>query len=251
MKFPDSATPSALLRFQIEEMEVERRKCIKHLNNLKKSFRETELGKKHRKKNAYHLQRIDGEINYTGQRILQLQTRIAEKELLLEQRLREEDQREYLQWREQSAVSDASHNRGIDGGKEYDIFISHATADKDDFVRPLAEHLRSVDVKVWFDEFELKLGDSLRERIDYGLKNSRFGLVILSSAFFNRPWTDYELNSFVAREMDEAKIILPIWHKVSKDEVLRFSPVLADKVSLKSSDYSMAEISSEIASIVK
>ena len=49
---------------------------------------------------------------------------------------------------------------------EYDLFISHASEDKDDFVRPLAETLQGLGLKVWYDEFSMKVGDSLRRKID-------------------------------------------------------------------------------------
>jgi hypothetical protein len=101
--------------------------------------------------------------------------------------------------------------------KEYDVFISHSSEDKDEFVRPLTIELQNLGLKVWYDEFELKMGDSLRRKIDHGLINSRYGIVVLSSSFFKRDWTNYELDGFVNKEMNGLKVILPIWHKVSKD----------------------------------
>tara|TARA_R110002073_G_C9442433_1_gene577449 strand:+ start:1078 stop:1920 length:843 start_codon:yes stop_codon:yes gene_type:complete len=135
--------------------------------------------------------------------------------------------------------------------KEYDVFISHSSADKEEFVRPLALELQKLGLKVWYDEFELKLGDSLRRSIDQGLINSRYGIVVLSSSFFKRNWTNYELDGFVNKEMNGLKVILPIWHKVSKDEVQKFSLSLADKVALNSSIYSVKEIAEEINDLIK
>lgn len=135
--------------------------------------------------------------------------------------------------------------------KEYDVFISHSSEDKEDFVRPLATELQNLGIKVWYDEFELKLGDSLRRSIDQGLINSKYGIVVLSTSFFKRNWTQYELDGFVNREMNGFKVILPIWHKVSKDEVQNFSPSLADKVALNSSIYSTKEIAEEIKNVIK
>jgi len=135
--------------------------------------------------------------------------------------------------------------------KEYDVFISHSSADKDEFVRPLASELQNLGLKVWYDEFELKVGDSLRRSIDQGLINSRYGIVVLSSSFFKRDWTNYELDGFVNKEMNGLKVILPIWHKVSKDEVQKFSLSLADKVALNSSIYSVKEIAEEINNLIK
>lgn len=131
-----------------------------------------------------------------------------------------------------------------------DLFISHASEDKEDLVRPLAVALEKLGVKVWYDEFTLKVGDSLRRSIDSGLSNSRFGTVVLSSSFFSKNWTQYELDGMTAKEMDGRKMILPIWHKVTKSEVIKFSPTLADKVALNSSVHSTEEIAQLIADVV-
>jgi hypothetical protein len=133
--------------------------------------------------------------------------------------------------------------------KQFDLFISHASEDKEEFVRPLAEALQALGVDVWYDEFQLKVGDSLRRSIDKGLANSRFGVVVLSSAFFEKNWPQYELDGMVAREMNGVKVILPIWHRVTKDEVMRYSPTLADRVALNSSIKSIREIAGELAEV--
>ena len=134
---------------------------------------------------------------------------------------------------------------------KYDLFISHASEDKDQLVRPLADELVSLGLSVWYDEFSLAIGDSLRKSIDFGLSNSSFGLVILSSDFFAKNWTQYELNGLVSREMEGDKVILPIWHKVTKNDVMRFSPTLVDKVALNSSLMSVKEIAEKIAQAVR
>lgn len=133
---------------------------------------------------------------------------------------------------------------------EYDIFISHASEDKEDFVRPLAETLKDLGIKVWYDEFSLRVGDSLRRKIDSGLRNSRYGTVVLSEAFINKQWTQYELDGLVAREMNGHKMILPIWHKISKTEVINYSPNLADKVALNTSINTIEEIAQQLADII-
>lgn len=112
---------------------------------------------------------------------------------------------------------------------EFDLFICHASEDKD-IVRPLAQLLQNEGYSIWYDEFELKLGDSISEKIDYGLARSRFGLVVLSPSFFNKNWPKRELRGLVTRDVDE-KTILPIWHNVTKDDVLNFSPPLADAIA--------------------
>jgi len=120
---------------------------------------------------------------------------------------------------------------------QYDVFICHASEDKEDFVRPLAELLRQQHIDVWYDEFSLTIGDSLTQKIDEGLAKSRFGIVVLSPNFFNKPWAKRELNGLTVREMVEKRdLILPIWHRVSVQDVMQYSPPLADKKAASSAD---------------
>ena len=114
---------------------------------------------------------------------------------------------------------------------EYDFFISHASEDKESFVRDLAEELQERDFKVWYDDFTLTLGDSLRRKIDYGLANSCFGIVVLSKHFFEKEWTQKELDGLVAKERNGKKVILPIWHGVTREDVEEFSPILASRLA--------------------
>ena len=119
---------------------------------------------------------------------------------------------------------------------EYDLFISHASEDKDAFVRPLAQVLREKGLNVWYDEFTLKLGDSLRESIDRGLAASRYGLVVLSHHFFSKDWPQRELNGlFAIMKAGECRI-LPVWHELTAREVQKYSPMLSDLIAAKSSD---------------
>lgn len=133
---------------------------------------------------------------------------------------------------------------------EYDVFISHASEDKDEIVRPLAHALKSEGLRVWYDEFELKIGDSLRRKIDKGLANSRFGIVVLSKDFFRKGWTNYELDGIVTKAVSGEQIILPIWHNITKKEVIDFSPSLADKLARSTANYTVEEIASEIAELI-
>ncbi len=133
----------------------------------------------------------------------------------------------------------------------YDAFISHASEDKDVLVRSLAQALQERGCRVWYDEFELKVGDSLRQSIDRGLAQSRYGIVVLSKAFFSKRWPAYELNGLLAREIDGVKVILPIWHDIEKADLLRHSPSLADKLALKSTSSNVHELADELAEVVR
>jgi hypothetical protein len=132
----------------------------------------------------------------------------------------------------------------------HDAFISHASEDKESVARPLAEKLTNRGFTIWYDEFQLKVGDSLRRSIDRGLASSRFGIVVLSPFFFAKNWPQYELDGLVAKEMVGGKVILPLWHKVSKDEVMSFSPTLADRVALSTASHSIDELAEKLAEVL-
>jgi len=133
----------------------------------------------------------------------------------------------------------------------YDIFISHASEDKDDFVRPLAEHLRQNRVEVWFDEFSLRPGMSLRRSIDAGLAKSRFGIVVLSPHFFGKSWPEWELNGLVQRHLAGShNVIVPIWHRVTRNTVADYSPPLADIVAIRS-DQGLARVVEQVLKIIR
>lgn len=133
----------------------------------------------------------------------------------------------------------------------YDVFVSHASEDKATVARPLVASLSALGLHVWFDETALRLGDGLRSSIDHGLTHSRFGVVILSQHFLAKgAWTAYEFDSLVTREIEAGKVILPLWHKVSKDEVLSYSPRLADRFALNTATKTIEDIALEIAILV-
>ena len=117
----------------------------------------------------------------------------------------------------------------------YDVFICHAGEDKDSLVRPLARALREHRVEVWYDEFCLRPGDSLRRAIDKGLASSRLGVVVLSPSFFAKSWPQWELDGLVQRELAASDpVIIPVWHGVTHRDVLSYSPPLADKFAIPS-----------------
>ena len=135
--------------------------------------------------------------------------------------------------------------------RDHDVFISHASEDKDDVVRPLAIALKEKGLSVWYDEFELKIGDSLRRKIDKGLATSKFGIVVLSRNFIKKGWTNYELDGIMTRVVDGGQVLLPIWHDITKKEVVDYSPSLADKLARNTANYTVEEIAEEIAELIK
>lgn len=126
--------------------------------------------------------------------------------------------------------------------KEWDVFISHASEDKEGFVRPLAQALAQLGVQVWYDEFTLELGDSLSRSIDKGLSGSKFGLVVISESFISKKWPERELQGLVASATAGETAIIPLWLGVSQQEVLDFSPPLADTIALKVSGMTAEQV---------
>lgn len=134
----------------------------------------------------------------------------------------------------------------------YDVFISHASEDKDTFVRELANKLSAEHVKIWYDEFSLRPGNSIRRSIDKGLSKSRFGIVVLSKAFFRKEWTQWELDGLIQRMncKRDNNIIIPIWYNITFDEMIQFSPSLADRVAIIYKD-DMQEVVNKVLEVIK
>ena len=135
--------------------------------------------------------------------------------------------------------------------KQYDAFISYASEDQDDFVEPLARLLTDLGVKVWFASFSLTIGDSLSQAIDRGLVESRYGIVVLSPYFIKKPWPVYELGGLINRALDnKEKSLLPIWLNVSKQEMLDFSPPLANIYAIDAGKKELVEITLELVKVI-
>ena len=120
--------------------------------------------------------------------------------------------------------------------KTWDVFISHASPDKDKFVVPLSNALLSRDVSVWLDAWEIELGSSISKSISEGLSQSRYGVVVLSQNYFDRPWPEKELATLLAKESDGGTHIVPIWLDVGFDDVMKHAPLMADKMAANHDD---------------
>ena len=135
--------------------------------------------------------------------------------------------------------------------KNYNVFISHAAEDKDEVAHPLAVALEQRGLSVWYDEFALRSGDSLRRKIDDGIAHSRFGVVVLSKHFFDKGWTQYELDGLVTMRLTGEQVILPVWHRVTKDYIITQSPSLADTIARNTTESTIEEIAAEIADVIR
>lgn len=137
--------------------------------------------------------------------------------------------------------------------QEYDVFVSHAWEDKEDFVEEFVEELRNLGVNVWYDKSRIKWGDSMRRKIDEGLKKSKFGVVVLSPNYIaeGKYWTKAELDGLFQMESVNGKTLLPIWHKLTKKEIMDYSPIIASKLAMNTASMTAKEIAENLLELLK
>jgi len=93
------------------------------------------------------------------------------------------------------------------------VFLCHSSKDKA-FVERLSLDLRKLGTGIWLDKWEIKVGDSILERIEEGLTNNDFLFIVLSPDAMNSPWVKRELNAATIRELDERRVIVvPILYR--------------------------------------
>ena len=134
--------------------------------------------------------------------------------------------------------------------EEYDVFISYASEDKKPFVDNLVNEFKKSGIRVWYDDINISWGATLRKKIDSGIAKSKYGIIILSKDYIKKYWTQQELEGLFQRETIDKKVILPIWHNISKDEVNAFSPLLAARKALTSSLLTTKEITNELINLL-
>lgn len=134
---------------------------------------------------------------------------------------------------------------------QYDVFLSHASEDKEEIARPLADALTARGVTVWFDELNIRVGQSIRREIERGIRDARFGLVIVSQNFMAKQWTQTELDALWGKKLaarDDS--LLPVWHKVTYDEVQQGLPLLAGLRALNTSTLPTNKIADLLAKTI-
>ena len=131
---------------------------------------------------------------------------------------------------------------------EYDVFVSHAWEDKKEFVDELVDELKKAGLKVWYDTSRIKWGDSMRQKIDEGLSHSRFGIVVLSPNYIapEKYWTKAELDGLFQLESVNGKTLLPIWHNLTKTQVMNYSPIIANKKAMTTATMTAYDIAQEL-----
>ncbi len=140
----------------------------------------------------------------------------------------------------------------VESNEEYDVFVSHAWEDKEGFVDEFVAELEKLDIKVWYDKQRIKWGDSMRARIDEGLKKSKFGIAVISPDYIadGKYWTKAELDGLFQLESVNGKMLLPIWHNITKQQVMNYSPIIASKLAMTTASMTAEEIASEMKSLL-
>lgn len=118
----------------------------------------------------------------------------------------------------------------------WDIFISHASEDKEEIALPLAHELTRYGYRVWLDKWELAPGDSLRQKIDEGLASSRLAVVVLSDHFLRKQWPQAELDALFTASLHGVRPIFPIWHRIDVETLSQRSPLMASRLAAMSSE---------------
>lgn len=131
-----------------------------------------------------------------------------------------------------------------------DCFLCHAWNDRQGAAKELYDALVAVDVKVWFSEKDLGLGEPMMRSIDKGLANSKIGLVLVTPNFItglpSQGVADKELSALLAGNR-----LVPIVHQTSYPELRSVSPLLASRSGLDTNEDTMADIETKIAELVK
>ena len=126
---------------------------------------------------------------------------------------------------------------------EYDVFISHAIADKEALIEELYNSLNKLGVKIFYDKETLEWGDKFKDKILEGTKKSEFAIIVISTNFFGREWTERELSQFLSRQNQNGqKLILPILHNITIDQLKEKYPSIADIQAIDSSKYTCDQI---------
>mgnify|MGYP002591030856 FL=1 len=126
---------------------------------------------------------------------------------------------------------------------EYDVFISHANKDKEDLIEKLYRSLEMLGIKIFYDKESLEWGDNWKDRILNGTKKAEFAIIVISENFFDREWTEKELHEFLNRQnRNGQKLILPIVHNITMNQLKDKYPSVADIHALDSKQYTPDQI---------
>ena len=193
--------------------------------------------------------------NDAYQKLQKEQDREKEKEQKSIKRMQESYEKKIAEMEDKLLPQNIPGQREQSGGNdvpEYDVFVSHAWEDKESFVDEFVQALRDRELKVWYDTTKMKWGDSMRAKIDEGLRHSRFGVVILSPNYIaeEKYWTKAELDGLFQLESINGKVLLPIWHNLTKKQVMDYSPIIAGKLAMNTASLTPDEIADKLVELL-
>lgn len=227
---------------RIKSKQIEQYKNNANKSRVKSAEYSKKIGEKSRKRNDTYL-RLQKAQESEDKKIERDNTNMR---LTYEKRIEELESR-------YSTPRDLENRDQLTETREFDVFISHAWEDKGDFVNEFVEELDNLGIKVWYDDIETKWGFSLREEIDRGLKFSRYGIVVLSPNYIDEKkyWTKKELNGLFQMESLNEGIILPIWHNLTKKDIVNYSPIIADKKAMTTATLTPKEMADEFCRLIQ
>lgn len=227
--------------------EIERHRAASNKASAESANLQKKIAEKRAKRNDAYL------------KLQKEQQKAQEKEQQVQQKLMTNIRKEYesriaeleAQSKPSSPIASLQSNNNITD-EQYDVFISHAWEDKEGFVDELYNELIALGITVWYDTAKIKWGDSMRKMIDEGLSKSKFGIIVLSPNYIaeNKYWTKVELDGLFQLESINGKTILPIWHNLTKKEVMAYSPIIASKLAMTTATMTAKEIAEEMLKLI-
>lgn len=214
-------------------------------DQAKKSAESADLGKKLAEKRQKR-----NDANLKLQKAQQDEQKKQNREM---KRMQESYERRIAQLQSRTIPSGVNINSVADKHEDvqYDVFVSHAWEDKESFVDEFVQELQKLNLNVWYDKNQIKWGDSMRAKIDEGLRKSKFGVAVLSPDYIKdgKYWTKAELDGLFQLESVNGKMLLPVWHNLTKKEVMAYSPIIAGKLAMNTASMTPAEIAAELAAL--
>lgn len=156
---------------------------------------------------------------------------------------------EFWDSKEQETVP--THQKRHEDTAMYDVFVSHASADKVSYVDELKKSLDKLKVRVFYDCDTIEWGDAWKNKLLEGVEKSEFAIIVISDNFFGREWTERELGELLNRQNTTGqKVILPILHKITRKQLEEKYPAIADMQYRDSSEYTCDEIALNLAALL-
>lgn len=93
------------------------------------------------------------------------------------------------------------------------VFLSYTTADAP-LAKRIAEALMAHGIDTWWDQWEIRAGDSLRQKIDQGLGGCTHFVVLLTQSSIDKPWVNAELDAAFVRKLSNECRLIPLRHGI-------------------------------------